>query len=115
MKSSKYLSYSHVVSNLTSQIYVLKKKNYCRSTRHSRFGGTFSVANVKSISDKSLIYHRPLTSMDNLNFDKNKRPVKLARNRRTPDDPEANKRRSTLAIRLFLKEFCVEFLHAGKF
>ena len=52
--------------------------------------------------------------MDNLNFDKNKRPVKVARNKRTPDDPETTKRRSTLAIRLFLKEFCVEFLHAGK-
>ena len=52
--------------------------------------------------------------MDNLNFDKNKRPVRVARNKVTPGDPETAKRRSTLAIRLFLKEFCVEFLHAGK-
>ena len=53
--------------------------------------------------------------MDNLNFDKEKRPKKLPKNKRMPDDPDATKRRSTLAIRLFLKEFCVEFLHAGVF
>ena len=53
--------------------------------------------------------------MDNLNFDKEKRPKKLPKNKRMPDDPDATKRRSTLAIRLFLKEFCVEFLHAGAF
>ena len=30
-----------------------------------------------------------------------------------PEDPDSVKRRSTLAIRLFLKEFCVEFLHGA--
>ena len=57
--------------------------------------------------------YRPLTSMDNIDFDKEKRPQKLAKNRRMPNDPNAVKRRSTLAIRLFLKEFCVEFLHGA--
>ena len=51
--------------------------------------------------------------MDNIDFNKEKRPQKLAKNRRMPDDPNAVKRRSTLAIRLFLKEFCVEFLHGA--
>ena len=51
--------------------------------------------------------------MDNIDFDKEKRPQKLAKNRRMPNDPNAVKRRSTLAIRLFLKEFCVEFLHGA--
>ncbi len=84
-----------------------------KSSRHSRFGGTFTLANVKSISEKSMIYHRPLTSMDNIDFHKEKRPKKVARNKRMPGDSEATKRRSTLAIRLFLKEFCVEFLHGA--
>ena len=51
--------------------------------------------------------------MDNIDFNKEKRPQKLAKNRRMPNDPNAVKRRSTLAIRLFLKEFCVEFLHGA--
>ena len=90
-----------------------QKFHQSKSSRHSRFGGTFTLTNVKSISERSLIYHRPLTSMDNIDLNKEKRPAKLAKNRRMPDDPNAVKRRSTLAIRLFLKEFCVEFLHGA--
>ena len=85
-----------------------------KSMRHSRFGGTFTLTNVKSISERSVIYHRPLTTLDNLDFDKEKRPKKVARNKRMPDDnSDHSTRRSSLAIRLFLKEFCVEFLHGA--
>ena len=55
-----------------------------KSLRHSRFGGTFTVTNVKSISEKPLIYHKPLSNVNNINFDQNKRPKKIAKNRMTP-------------------------------
>ena len=84
-----------------------------KSMRHSRFGGTFTLTNVKSISERSVIYHRPLTTLDNFDFDKEKRPKKVARNKQMPGDSEHSTRRSSLAIRLFLKEFCVEFLHGA--
>ena len=90
-----------------------QKFHQVKSMRHSRFGGTFTLANMKSISERDLIYHKPLSSMDNLDLNEKKRPKKIAKNRRMPEDPDAVKRRSTLAIRLFLKEFCVEFLHGA--
>ena len=36
----------------------------------------------------------------------------MSKNRQVPTDVDT-KRRSTLSIRLFLKEFCVEFLHGA--
>ena len=55
-----------------------------KSTRHSRFGGSYTVLNVKSISENPLIYHKPLSSVNNINFDQNKRPKKISKNRATP-------------------------------
>ncbi len=103
--------------------------------RHSRFGGTFVVNNVASISDNHgvitnrlghesrlfcaeaelkiqilLVSFRPVSRLTGLNFDKSKRPKKVSRNRVTPADEICTSRRSTLAVRLFLKEFCLEFL-----
>ncbi len=51
--------------------------------RHSRFGGTFVVTNVSSISDnRNLIVHRPLRDLNSvLDFDRDKRPKKVAKNR----------------------------------
>ncbi len=51
--------------------------------RHSRFGGTFVVTNVSSISDsRNLIVHRPLRDLNSVvDFDRDKRPKKLARNK----------------------------------
>ena len=69
--------------------------------------------NVKSISDRALIYHKPLSSVQDINFDGSKRPQKLAKNRLQPRDADNATRRSTLAIRLFLKEFCLEFVNAA--
>ncbi|KAH3702538.1 hypothetical protein DPMN_077562, partial [Dreissena polymorpha] len=87
-----------------------KKANIMKhSTRHSRFGGTFVVKNFKSISENDLIYHKSKCDVDDINLDANKRPKKKAKNRKPLIDREV-KRRSTLSIRLGLKEFCVQFL-----
>ena len=55
-----------------------------KSSRHSRFGGAFTITNVKSISERPMIYHKPLSALNNINFDENKRPKKIAKNRATP-------------------------------
>ncbi|XP_063230357.1 protein timeless homolog isoform X2 [Bacillus rossius redtenbacheri] len=85
-----------------------KVKKYAGS-RHSRFGGTFVLKDVKSISDQDLIYHKPLNKLESLNFDLEKSRQKRPRNRLPMKDDKAE-RRSAYSIRLFLKEFCVEFL-----
>lgn len=77
------------------------------SSRHSNFGGTFVVANVKSISENSLIYHKSLAR--EIQFDMNKAPRKRPRNRKPILETDVT-RRSTLSIRSFLKEFCIQFL-----
>ncbi|KAK2149955.1 hypothetical protein LSH36_429g01017, partial [Paralvinella palmiformis] len=80
-----------------------------QSTRHSRFGGTFTVKNMKSISDKEVIYHSSLGKVKDITFDHNKRVRKRPKNRQAITEKNLT-RRSTLSIRLFLKEFCIQFL-----
>ncbi|XP_033732500.1 protein timeless homolog isoform X2 [Pecten maximus] len=79
------------------------------STRHSRFGGTYVVKNMKSISERDVIFHKAQHDVSNLSFDVNKKPKKIAKNRQPIKDKDLV-RRSTLSIRLGLKEFCVQFL-----
>lgn len=81
------------------------------STRHSRFGGTYVVQNMKSISDRDVIFHKNQKDVSNLTFDINKKPKKKAKNRQPIKEQELT-RRSTLSIRLGLKEFCVQFLES---
>ncbi|MEQ2185428.1 hypothetical protein GOODEAATRI_018015, partial [Goodea atripinnis] len=68
---------------------------------HSHFGGSFVVQGLRAIGEKDVIYHR------NLNNGKAVRRVPK-RNRQAHDLKE--KRRSALNVRLFLREFCVDFL-----
>ncbi|XP_013399698.1 protein timeless homolog [Lingula anatina] len=79
------------------------------SSRHSRFGGTYVMKNVKSISENQMIYHRSLAEVKNLSFDQDKKPKKKPKNRQPIKSQELT-RRSTLSIRLFLKEFCIQLL-----
>jgi len=67
------------------------------------------VKNFKSISENDLIYHKSKCDPENINLDQNKRRKKIAKNRQPIKDRD-EKRRSTLSIRLGLKEFCVQFL-----
>lgn len=67
---------------------------------------------MKSISDNELIYHKPLSRLDELNFDVDKRKPKTPKNRMRIVS-QTTERRSAFTIRLFLKEFCVEFLNGA--
>ncbi|XP_018561954.1 protein timeless homolog [Anoplophora glabripennis] len=89
-----------------------KKVKMFSGTRHSRFGGTFVVQSMKSISDNDLIYHKPLNKLDALDFDVDKKKPKTPKNR-LPIVSSTSERRSAFTIRLFLKEFCVEFLNGA--
>jgi len=77
--------------------------------RHSTFGGTFVVANIKSISERNLICHNSLKAINNIEFDRNKTARKRPKNRRPIVDADVS-RRSTLSIRLYLRDFCLQFL-----
>ncbi|KAF4529908.1 hypothetical protein B566_EDAN018125 [Ephemera danica] len=83
-----------------------------RGARHSKFGGTYYLKNVKSVSERDLISHKPLHSIAAIDFDLNKTKVKTPKNRR-PEGTEIIERRSAYSVRLFLKELCVEFLNGA--
>ncbi|CAH2105801.1 unnamed protein product [Euphydryas editha] len=89
-----------------------KVKQYS-STRHSRFGGTYVIQNMKSVSDNQLICFKPLNKISNLNFNGSKKSKLVKPKNRRPTESGMMERRSAFAIRLFLKEFCIEFLNSS--
>ncbi|XP_040890183.1 protein timeless homolog [Toxotes jaculatrix] len=80
-----------------------------RGTRHSRFGGSFVVQGLKSVGDKDVIYHRNLHNFKNYTHDTGKTVRRVPKRNRQAKECKDN-RRSALNVRLFLREFCVDFL-----
>ncbi|XP_061641698.1 protein timeless homolog [Phyllopteryx taeniolatus] len=80
-----------------------------RGTRHSRFGGSFVVKGLKAIGDNEVIYHRNVHNFKNYTHDMGKAVRRVPRRNRQAQDC-MDKRRSALNVRLFLREFCVDFL-----
>lgn len=78
--------------------------------RHSRFGGTFVMRNMKSISDQDMILHQALDKAVKMDFDKEKTKKKRSRFVISETESAEFKRRSAFSIRLFLREFCVQIL-----
>nr|QCH40580.1 timeout [Chilo suppressalis] len=89
-----------------------KLKQYSGS-RHSRFGGTYVVQNMKSMSDNEIICLKPLNKISNLDFSGSKKSKYVKPKNRRPVESGTMERRSAFAIRLFLKEFCIEFLNSS--
>ncbi|KAM9814101.1 protein timeless homolog [Neosynchiropus ocellatus] len=86
-----------------------RSRTFQRGTRHSRFGGSYVVQGLKSIADKDVIYHKNIHNFKNYTHDMGKAVRRVPkRNRRMQECNE--KRRSALNVRLFLREFCVDFL-----
>ncbi|XP_076673029.1 circadian regulator timeout isoform X1 [Andrena cerasifolii] len=79
---------------------------------HSRFSGTYVVQNMKAIGENQLLCHKPYQKIEALNFGQDKKRVSKPKNKRPMSDPRGE-RTSALSVRLFLKEFCVEFLNAA--
>ncbi|KAL0978263.1 hypothetical protein UPYG_G00168150 [Umbra pygmaea] len=80
-----------------------------RGTRHSRFGGSYVVKGLKSIGENDVIYHRGLHNFKSYSHDVGKAVHRVPKRKRHARDTDA-KRRSALNVRLFLREFCVDFL-----
>ncbi|KAF0730149.1 protein timeless, partial [Aphis craccivora] len=87
-----------------------KLKKYSGS-RHSKFGGRFVVSGMKSIGENEMVVSS-MTSNINKAFDRYKKPLKTPRNR-LPLGDVGVERKSAFSVRLFLKEFCVEFLYGA--
>ncbi|TGZ51948.1 Timeless-like protein [Temnothorax longispinosus] len=85
-----------------------KVKKYAGS-RHSRFGGTYVVQNMKATGENQMICHKPYQKIEALEFGTNKKRVKRRKDKVSLQDTK-EERTSALSVRLFLKEFCVEFL-----
>ncbi|XP_032684190.1 protein timeless homolog isoform X2 [Odontomachus brunneus] len=87
---------------------VNKVKKYIGS-RHSRFGGTYVVQNMKSIGENQMICHKPYQKIEALEFSHNKKRLKRRKDKLGLQNTK-EERTSALSVQLFLKEFCVEFL-----
>ncbi|PRD21297.1 UNVERIFIED_CONTAM: Protein timeless-like protein [Trichonephila clavipes] len=85
------------------------KHKKVKSMISSRFNGVYRVKNMKSLSNKDYISHKLITDLDDVNFDAKKNAKRKPKNRLPLKDMDMT-RRSTLNIRLFLKNFCKEFL-----
>uniref|UniRef100_A0A7N6FFM4 Timeless circadian clock n=1 Tax=Anabas testudineus TaxID=64144 RepID=A0A7N6FFM4_ANATE len=86
-----------------------RSRTFQRGTRHSRFGGSYVVKGLKSIGDKDVIYHRTLYNFKNYTHDVGKAVRRVPKRNRQALECR-DKRRSALNVRLFLREFCVDFL-----
>nr|XP_021188135.2 protein timeless homolog isoform X2 [Helicoverpa armigera] len=91
----------------------LNKIKQYSGTRHSRFGGTYVVQNMKSLSDNEIVCLKPLNKISNLDFGGGKKSKLVKPKNRRPVESGILERRSAFAIRLFLKEFCIEFLNSS--
>ncbi|CAI9538196.1 unnamed protein product [Staurois parvus] len=86
-----------------------KSRVFQRGTRHSRFGGSYIIQGLKSIGDKDIIYHKGLHTFKNYTPDLGKNIRRVPKRKLQAKDTEVH-RRSAFNVRLFLKEFCVDFL-----
>lgn len=86
-----------------------RSRTLTRGTRHSRFGGSFVVRGLKAIGEKDVIYHRNLNNFKNYTHDLGKAVRRVPKRNRQAQDSK-DQRRSALNVRLFLREFCLDFL-----
>ncbi|XP_007953322.1 protein timeless homolog [Orycteropus afer afer] len=80
-----------------------------RSNRHSRFGGSYIVQGLKSIGERDVIFHKGLHNLQNYSSDMGKQRRRVPKRRQAAREVSIQ-RRSALNVRLFLRDFCSEFL-----
>ncbi|CAF3327336.1 unnamed protein product [Rotaria sp. Silwood1] len=83
------------------------------TARRSAFGAaTYVMCNAKGIGENQLICHRPLQSLNTMEFDREKRRFRRPKNRAPVknDLDDSQHHHSALGIRLYLREFCLAFL-----
>ncbi|XP_052020882.1 protein timeless homolog isoform X2 [Apodemus sylvaticus] len=80
-----------------------------RGNRHSRFGGSYIVQGLKSIGERDVVFHKGLHNLQNYSSDLGKQPRRVPKRRQAAQELSVH-RRSVLNVRLFLRDFCSEFL-----
>uniref|UniRef100_A0A452E599 Timeless circadian regulator n=1 Tax=Capra hircus TaxID=9925 RepID=A0A452E599_CAPHI len=80
-----------------------------RGNRHSRFGGSYIIQGLKSIGERDLVFHKGLHNLQNYTSDLGKQPRRVPKRRQAARELSVQ-RRSALNVRLFLRDFCSEFL-----
>ncbi|XP_064140122.1 protein timeless homolog isoform X2 [Loxodonta africana] len=80
-----------------------------RGNRHSRFGGSYIVQGLKSIGERDVIFHKGLHNLQNYSSDMGKQRRRVPKRRQAAQEL-STQRRSALNVRLFLRDFCSEFL-----
>ncbi|XP_031205478.1 protein timeless homolog isoform X3 [Mastomys coucha] len=80
-----------------------------RGNRHSRFGGSYIVQGLKSIGERDVVFHKGLHNLQNYSSDLGKQPRRVPKRRQAAQELSIY-RRSVLNVRLFLRDFCSEFL-----
>ncbi|XP_073174495.1 protein timeless homolog isoform X4 [Lepidochelys kempii] len=88
-----------------------KSRVFQRGSRHSRFGGSYVVQGLKSIGDRDLVFHKGLHNLKDHSHDLGKEPRRVPKRRQPAREAEPC-RRSALNVRLFLREFCGDFLES---
>uniref|UniRef100_A0A182SGJ7 Timeless N-terminal domain-containing protein n=1 Tax=Anopheles maculatus TaxID=74869 RepID=A0A182SGJ7_9DIPT len=78
------------------------------SMRHSRFRGTYTYNNLKSISDSDAVCHQALGKIMRMEFSAEKHRQKVSF--RQAKETETLERKSIFSVRLFLREYCMEIL-----
>ncbi|XP_043822864.1 protein timeless homolog [Dromiciops gliroides] len=86
-----------------------KSRALQRSSRHSRFGGSYVIQGLKSIGDRDVVFHKSLHNFQTYSPDVGKDARYVPRRRQLAQEPTLQ-RRSALNVRLFLRDFCSEFL-----
>ncbi|XP_051768589.1 protein timeless homolog [Ctenopharyngodon idella] len=86
-----------------------RSRTLLRGTRHSRFRGSYVIQGLKSVGEKDVIFHQGLHNYKNYSHDAGK-PVRRVPKRKQMAQDSESRRRSALNVRLFLREFCIDFL-----
>ncbi|XP_074082471.1 protein timeless homolog isoform X2 [Macrotis lagotis] len=86
-----------------------KSRALQRSSRHSRFGGSYVIQGLKSIGDRDIVFHKSLHNFQTYSLDLGKDTRYVPRRRQLAQEPSLQ-HRSALNVRLFLRDFCSEFL-----
>lgn len=86
-----------------------RSRTLMRGTRHSRFRGSYVIEGLKSIGENDVVYHQGLHNFKSYSHDLGK-PVRRVPKRKQMAQDSDSHRRSALNVRLFLREFCIDFL-----
>ncbi|XP_061871662.1 protein timeless homolog isoform X2 [Colius striatus] len=82
-----------------------------RPSRHSRFGGSYVLQGLRALGDRDVVFHRGLHQLKSYSHDLGKEARRVPRRRQAAAEAGPS-RRSARNVRLFLCQFCQDFLES---